>query len=79
MDQPQKLTKAVLVKVVEQEGYLVLKASTLPDESVTVSIRNWTDPEPPRAGTDVVLEGLVHHRGGWRANHARYLQPEDLL
>lgn len=72
-----KLTRAVLVKVVESEGYLVFKTSSLPDESVTVSIGNWIDGEPPYAGTDAVLEGLVHHRGGWRASRARYLQPDD--
>lgn len=72
-----KLIRAVLVSIVEDKGYLVFRVPSMPGESVTVSRQDWTDESVPQTGTDVVLEGLVHHRQGWRAQRARYLQPED--
>lgn len=75
----KQLTHSVLVKVMQQEGYLVFRVPSLPGESVTVSIKNWDDPDPPEAGRDAVLVGrLQSHRQGWRAKKARYLQPEDV-
>lgn len=80
MTEAEKLVRAVLVNIVEDGGYLVCRVPSMPGESVTVSHRNWSDGEPPRIGTDVVLIGtLVRHRQGWRANEARYLRPTDRL
>ncbi len=77
MGQSPRLIRAVLVRIVEDKGYLVFRVPSLPGESVTVSRQDWSDTSVPQTGTDVVLEGLVHHRQGWRAQRARYLQPED--
>lgn len=77
MGEPHKFIRAVLVSIVEDKGYLVFRVPSLPGESVTVSRNDWTDTLVPQTGTDVVLEGLVHHRLGWRAQRARYMQPGD--
>lgn len=79
MGESAGLFRAVLVSVVEEKGYLVFRVPSLPGESVTVSRGDWTDTSVPKVGTDVVLEDLVRHRRGWRAQRARYLRPGDRL
>ena len=75
--------KAALVKIVPPQGrkksYLVMRVSSMPGESVTVTRDKWDDTEKPIEGTDVVIYGLHSHRNGWRATKARRLLPEDNL
>lgn len=46
---------------------------------VTFSLKKevWQEKIWPERGTVVVLTEVIKKRGGWRAQHARFLRPSD--
>ena len=74
-------TYVAIVQTIVKNGkhgpYAVVQLDELGFVTFSLKEEVWTEKKFPELGSYVVLSDITKKRGGWRADHGRFLQPSD--